>query len=345
MKALVTGATGFIGSSLVRELLADGAEVRVLLRKSSDTKTIDGLDDVERVYGDVCDETSMEAALKGRDTFFQVAALYDFWGPSKQEYYRVNVDGTRACLNAAMCSNVEKVVHTSSIGALGGHGKEHPGNEDSIFNLWKTGAHYCISKHLAEVEVLNYAKQGLPVVVVNPGTVIGIRDIRPTPSGRNVIDVLHGRMPAYLDGGINYVDVEDVAAGHILAAKKGRVGEKYILGNTNLSMKEFMCMVAEVGEVKAPHMRLPYRAVLLTAYFYGIVAALTRKPPVVTPAVVRIAHKYMYYDASKAVRELGLPQTPMKKTFEKAVQWFRENGYAKQPAKAHAVAGAPTRHK
>lgn len=328
MKALVTGATGFIGSSIVRELLKDGQEVKVLLRKNSSTKNIDGLE-LEKAYGDVRDKEAVKAALNGCDTFYQAAALYEFWGPSKKDYYDVNVEGTKASLQAALEAGVSKVVHTSSIAALGSHGRDPLAKEDAKFNSWSTGAHYNISKYEAEVEALKFAQQGLPVVVVNPGAVIGVRDIRPTPSGRLIVDVVNGRMPGYMDGGANYADVEDVARGHILAAQKGRVGEKYILGNANLSTKDFLFLVADVAGVPPPKLRFPYVGVLATSYLYLLIAGITKKPPPVTPAMARFNKDYMYFDSSKAVKELGLPQTPIRTTMQKAVNWFRENGYVK----------------
>jgi dihydroflavonol-4-reductase len=328
MKALVTGATGFIGSALVRELLKDGKEVKVLIRKSSNTKNIDGLD-VERAYGDVRDKEAVKAALAGCDTFYQTAALFEYWGPSKKDYYDVNVEGTKASLQAALEQGVPKVIHTSSIVSLGSHGRDCLAKEDAGFNLWKTGAHYCISKYLAEVEALRFAQEGLPVVVVNPAVVIGVRDIRPTPSGRLILDVLNKKTPGHMDGGFNYVDVEDVAWGHILAAEKGRIGEKYILGNANLSMLDFYRLVADVAGAEPPRLKFPYPAVLATAYLYSLIAAFTRRPPVVTPAAARVARIYGYFDSSKAVRELGMPQTLIRTTVEKAVNWFRENEYVK----------------
>jgi dihydroflavonol-4-reductase len=328
MKALVTGATGFIGSSLVRELLKDGKEMKVMVRRSSSTKNIDGLD-VEKVYGDVREKEAVKAALKGCDTFYQTAALYEYWGPSKKDYYDVNVEGTKASLQAALEQGVPKVVHTSSIAALGCHGCDCPAKEDAEFNLWKTGAHYCISKYLAEAEALKFAQKGLPVVVVNPAGVLGVRDIRPTPSGRLILDVLNKKTPGYMDGGLNYVDVEDVARGHILAAQKGKPGEKYILGNANLSMLDFYRLVGDVSGMKPPGLRFPYPAVLATSYLYSLIASITKRPPVVTPAAVRVARLYGYFDSSRAVKELGMPQTPIKTTVEKAVNWFRENGYVK----------------
>jgi dihydroflavonol-4-reductase len=328
MKALVTGATGFIGSALVRELLKDGKEVRVLVRQSSNTKNIDGLD-VEKAYGDVRDKEAVKAALTGCDTFYQTAALFEFWGPSKKDYYDVNVEGTKASLQAALEQGVPKVVHTSSVVALGSHERDCLAREDAEFNLWETGAHYCISKYLGEVEAMKFARNGLPVVIVNPAVVIGVRDIRPTPSGRIILDVLNKKTPGYMDGGLNYVDVEDVARGHILAAQKGRIGEKYILGNANLSMLEFYRLVADVAGMKPPRLKFPYPAVIATAYLYGLISSITRRPPVVTPALARVTRIYAYFDSYKAVKELGMPQTPIRTTVQKAVNWFRENGYVK----------------
>jgi len=328
MKALVTGATGFIGSSLVRELLKDNVEVRVLIRKNSSTRNIDGLD-LEKAYGDIRDKESVKVALKGCDTFYQAAALYEFWGPAKKDYYDVNVEGTKTALSAALEQGVGKVIYTSSIVALGAHGRDCPAKEDAQFNMWKTGAHYCISKHLGEVEALKMCQKGLPLVVVNPAAVIGIRDIRPTPSGRIILDVVNKRVPGYMDGGSNYVDVEDVARGHILAAKKGRIGEKYILGNANLSLIEFDRLVGEVAGVPAPKLKWPYPAALAGAYVFQLIASITKRPPAAPAAAVRVSRMYAYFDSSKAVKELGFPQTPIRTTVEKAVNWFRENGYVK----------------
>ncbi|MBN2098658.1 MAG: NAD-dependent epimerase/dehydratase family protein [Dehalococcoidia bacterium] len=328
MKSLVSGATGFIGSSIVMELLKDGKEVKVLVRKTSNTKNIDGLD-IERAYGDIRDKESVKAALKGCDTFYQTAALYEFWGPSKKDYHSVNVEGTKASLQAALEAGVPRVVHTSSIASLGAHGREPLAREDAGFNAWNTGSHYNISKYEAEAEALKFAQKGLPVVVVNPGVVIGVRDIRPTPSGRLIVDVANRRMPGYMDGGMNYVDVEDVARGHILAAQKGRVGEKYILGNANMSTKDFLFLVADVARVPPPKLKFPYVGVLATSYLYLLLASITKKPPTLTPAMAKVNKNYMYFDSSKAAKDLGFPQTPIRTTVEKAVNWFRENGYVK----------------
>ena len=328
MKALVSGATGFIGSTLVRELLKDGREVRALIRKSSDTRSIDGLD-VEKAFGDIRDGDSVKAALQGCDTFYQAAALYEVWGHSRQDYYDVNVEGTRIALEAAMEQGVQKVVYTSSVATLGGHGKEHPADETAQFNVQKTGPDYYTTKYLGELEALKMAQKGLPVVIVNPTVVIGVRDARPTPSGRMILDVANQKSPGYMDGGWNFVDVEDVARGHILAAQKGKAGEKYILGNANMTLQEFYKVVAGVCGVQPPGLKFPFAAVLGTSYLYMLMAAITRQPPVVTPSIARMNRMYWYFDSSKAVRELGFPQTPVRDTVEKAVNWFRQAGFIK----------------
>ena len=328
MKTLVTGATGFMGSSLVRELLKDGVETRVLVRENSDTRNIDGLD-VERVYGDIRDGESMKAALKGCDTLYQTAALYVFWVPDNKAFYDINVEGTKTALNAALEQGIEKVVYTSTIGAIGFSGADKPGNEDTEYNLWDTGNHYSRSKYLGEVEAKRFCEKGLQLVIVNPAGVIGVRDIKPTPTGQMIVDVINGKMPGYIDGGMNFVDVEDVARGHILAAQKGRIGERYILGNENLPFKDYFELVGEVAGVEPPKRKMPYPLAITMAYGFQLLSAITRKPPLMTPSMIRMSGSHAYFDCSKAVNELGMPQTPIRTTIEKAVSWFRENGYVK----------------
>ena len=328
MKKLVTGATGFIGSSLVRELMKDGLEVKVLVREKSDTRNIDGLD-VERVYGDIRDGASVKSALKGCDTFYQTAALYASWAPDSKIFYDINVEGTKIALNAALEQGVEKVVYTSTIAAVGFYGADHPANEDVEFNLWDTGDHYIRSKHLGEVEAKKFCEKGLPLVIVNPAGPIGVRDIKPTPTGKMIIDVIEKKMPGYIEGGINLVDVEDVARGHILAAQKGRIGERYILGNENLPIKDYFELIGKVAGVEPPKMKIPYSLALLIGYGYQFVSTITKKPPVLTAPMVRSGSKYLYFNCSKAVKELHFPQTPIRTSIEKAVNWFKENGYIK----------------
>ena len=327
MKTLVTGATGFLGSAIVRELLKDGVEVRILVWQNSDTRNIDGLD-VEKVYGDIRDSESMKSALKGCDTLYQAAALCALWAPNSKAFYDINVEGTKTALNAALEQGLGKVVYTSSIATLGAHGADSPAVEEAEFNLWNTGDHYSRSKYLGEVEALKIYEKGLPLVIVNPAVAIGMRDIEPGPSGKLIVDILNRKMPGYIDGGGNIIDVEDVARGHILAAQKGKIGEKYILGNENMSIVEYFELIEEVSGAKAPKFKIPYPVALIMGYMYQFIAKITKKPPVITAPMVKIASKYAYFDSSKAVNEMGLPQTPIKTTIEKAVNWFRENGYA-----------------
>jgi len=325
MKKLVTGATGFIGSAIVRELLKDGEEVKIFLRKTSDTRNIDDLD-VERAYGDIRDGDSMKSALNGCDTLYFTAAYFAHWAPNPDLLYEVNVGGTKASMQAALDAGVEKVVYTSTNNAIAASGSV-PTNEEALFNYWKSGDHYSMSKYIAENEARMWITRGLPAVIVNPTLVIGTHDIKPTPSGQVIIDVVNGKMPIYIDGGLNIVDVDDVSRGHVLAAKKGRIGERYVLGNRNLTVYEYFKKIAEIAGVKAPSVKLPYRLAVALGYVYELGAWLTKKPPVVTASEVRIGKMTEWYDCSKAVNELGLPQTPTDVTITKALTWFRENGY------------------
>lgn len=327
MKSLVTGANGFIGSCIVKELLKDGVEVKALIREGCNTKNIDGLD-IEKVYGDIRDKESIKPALKGCDTLYQTAALYVFWAPDMKTFDEINIEGTRTVLSAAQEQEVEKVVYTSSIIAVGYEEKGKLANEDTKFNFWM-GNPYARTKYLGELEVKKFCDQGLPIVIVNPGVVLGVGDIKPTPSGQFIVNILNKKMPGYYDGGLNLVDVEDVARGHILAAQKGRIGERYILGNENMPMKKFFDLVAEIGKVEAPKFKISPPMAMTLAYIYKIITAITRKEPLVTEAMARMIGQYGYYDNSKAINELGLPQTPIRTTIEKAINWFRENGYVK----------------
>ncbi len=329
MKKLVTGATGFIGSAITRELLREGAEVKVLLRETSDTRNIDQLD-VERAYGDIRDSASMQRALEGCDTLFLTAAYFAHWAPNPRVLYEVNVGGTKASLQAALEAGVEKVVYTSTNNAIAASGPV-PADEEKAFNYWESGDHYSMSKYIAENEARIFATRGLPVVIVNPTLVIGTHDRKPTPSGQMIIDVVNQKMPGYIDGGINIIDVEDVARGHILAAHKGRVGERYLLGNRNITVHDYLKLVADIAGVRPPAVKLPYHLALALGYVFEWGAFITRKPPVVTASEVRIGKMTEWYDCSKAVNELGLPQTPIEMTIRKAVSWFRENGYLRRP--------------
>ena len=325
MKKLVTGATGFIGSAIARELIRDGEEVKVLIRKTSDTRNIDKLD-VEIAYGDIRDIDSMKKALKDCDTLYLTAAYFAHWAPDPKLLYEVNAGGTKASLTAALEAGVEKVVYTSTNNAIAASGPV-PANEEKVFNYWEARDHYSMSKYIAENEARIFVTRGLPVVMVNPTLVIGINDIKPTPSGQMIIDVVKQKMPGYIDGGINIIDVEDVARGHILAAKKGRVGERYLLGNRNITVHDYLTLIAKIAGVKSPSIKLPYHLALAFGHLFEFGAFVTKKPPIVTASEVRIGRMTEWYDCSKAINELGLPQTPIDVTIKKALNWFRENRY------------------
>lgn len=326
MKKLVTGATGFIGSAIVRELIRDGEDIRVLVRKTSNTRNIDNLD-IERAYGDIRDGDSMRKALKGCDTLYYTAAHFAHWTPDKKLPYEINVEGTKTSLNAALDAGVERVVYTSTNNTMGAHGADIPANESAEFNHQDTGDNYSMSKYLGEIEAKKFVAKGLPIVIVNPTIVIGAHDIKPTPSGKMIIDIANKDMPGYIEGGVNIIDVEDVARGHILAAKKGRVGERYLFGNENMSVSDYFRLISEVAGVKPPKIKIPYYLAIALGYMFELGAYITKKPPVTTASEVKIGRKYEFYDCSKAVKELGLPQTPIRASIERAVNWFKENGY------------------
>ena len=328
MKTLVTGANGFIGATIVRELVNDGEDVRALVRKSSDTRNIDDLK-VEKVYGDIRDSGSMKSTLKDCDTLYHVAALFAHWVPDKKLMYDVNVEGTKVTLEAALQQKVKKVVYTSSNVTIGSHGKDSLVTEDAEFNGWDLGDHYTLSKYYGELEAKKFVEKGLPVVIVNPTMVVGARDYKPTPSGEMIIDIANKSMPGYIEGGTNVIDVEDVARGHILAARKGRIGERYLFGTENILVKDYFNLIAEVAGVEPVTFKIPYSLAIVTGYMFEFISLITKKPPVTTASVVRIGSRYESYDCSKAINELGLPQTPIKVSVEKAYKWFKDNGYIK----------------
>jgi dihydroflavonol-4-reductase len=328
MKALVTGGTGFIGANVVRALLARGYRVRVLLRPGSNRRNLEGLQ-VELAWGDIRDRGSLERALEGCSLLFHVAALYSFWVRPRNLIYEVNVEGTRNALQAALERGLERVVYTSSVAALGLPKGKEPADEETPVEPEAIIGDYKRSKYLAEQVALQFAERGLPVVIVNPSLPVGPYDIKPTPSGRIILDFLNRRMPAYMDTGMNIVDVEDVALGHLLAAEKGRVGERYILGGENLTMKELLALLAEITGLPAPKIKLPYYPLLGLSYLNSAFCTLTGATPRMTPETIRMSRHYMFYNPSKAVRELGFPQTPARTALQKAVDWFRANGYVK----------------
>lgn len=328
MRAFVTGGTGFVGGAVVRRLLAEGHHVRALVRPGADTRQLDGLP-VERVEGDLRDAASLRHGVAGCQWVFHVAALYSFWGHAWQDYFQTNVEGTRRVLDAARDEGVERVVYTSSIAALGVHEDRSPATEDSPGAVEAHGGPYQRSKALGERVALDAARQGLPVVVVNPSTPVGVADHKPTPTGQMIVDFLRGRLPGYVDTGLNIVDVDDVAAGHLLAAQRGRVGERYILGGENLTLKQILDLLAEVSGQRPARLRMPDWVALAWARADVAVARLyPRHTPTATPEKVQLSRRYEYFDPSKAVRELGLPQTPAREALRKAVEWYRGHGYA-----------------
>jgi len=326
MKTFVTGATGFIGASIVRELLREGREVRVLVRKGSDTSNLDGLD-VEFRQGDLRDHEGLKQGLAGCDVLYHAAADYRLWTRDPADMYRVNVDGTEAILEAALTNGLRRVIYTSSVGTLGNPGNGTPGSEDTPVSLSDMVGHYKKSKFLAERKAETFVARGLPLVIVNPSTPVGPLDIKPTPTGKIIVDFLNRKMPAYLDTGLNIIAVEDCARGHVLAEEKGVIGRKYILGNTNLTLREIFASLEEITGLPAPRVRLPYTPILLAAYINEGLSRITGREPLIPLAGVQMAAKFMYFDTTRAVRELGLPQTPIADALQRAVEWFRRNGY------------------
>jgi dihydroflavonol-4-reductase len=325
-KTLVTGGTGFVGRAVVEELLAAGREGRVLVR-DLEHPALQGLQ-VEKARGDLKDPVSLKNAVKGCTYVYHVAADYRLWVPDPEEMYAINVQGTKDLLTAAAEAGVWRIVYTSTVGTLGNPGDGTPGTEDTPVSLAEMTGHYKRSKFLAEQAVLEFARQGLPVVLVHPSAPVGPWDSRPTPTGQMIVDFLRGRMPAYLETGLNLVHVRDVAKGHLLAAERGRIGEKYILGHQNMSLSEILRLLAEICGLPAPKIRLPYLPILGLAYLNEFWATyISRRPPRMPLTAVKMAKKFMYFDSSKAVAELGLPQTPVRQALEEAVAWFREHGY------------------
>lgn len=327
MKALVTGATGFVGGAVARALVRAGTDVRALVRSKSEAQNLSGLP-VEQVEGDLLDPASLRTALAGCRQLYHVAAFYALWAKDPSIFYDVNVTGTRNVLTAARLAGIERTVYCSTIGAIGLPAGGGLGTEETPVSLDQMAGHYKRSKYLAEQEVLALAKEGLPVVIVNPSAPVGAGDVKPTPTGQVIVDFMKGRMPAYIETGMNIVDVDDVAAGHLLAMQKGRQGERYILGCKNLMLKEVFDILSRLTGVKAPSLRLPRSLVLPLAHVNQWMAHVTGQPPRIPLEGVKMAKYRMHYDCSKALRELGIPQTPPEAALEKAVHWFRAHGYA-----------------
>ena len=334
MKCFVTGASGFIGANLVHELTARGHEVKALLRPTSDLRGLAGAA-FERVDGDVSDRDRLIAAMRGCDWCFQVAASYHLWLKDYAPMYAANVQGTRNVLEAAARAGCSRIVYTSTVGCIGLpkalNGSVMPTDEATPVSGAQMSNHYKKSKWEAELVARELAKQGLPIMIVNPSAPVGPRDVKPTPTGQVIVDFLNRTMPAYLDTGLNWVHVRDVAIGHVLAAEKGRIGERYILGHAegNWTMKEAFDVLAQISGIPAPRMRIPYWVALTAAHFDEATSRITGKPPKAPLAGVRMARYKMFFNPAKAIRELGLPQTPPRQALSDAVEWFRAHGRLK----------------
>lgn len=324
MNCFVTGGTGFIGAHVVRKLVERGDSVIALVRPTSSLSLIAHLP-VEIVVGDVRDQESLEAPMAGVDEVYHVAADYRLWSRHPEELYATNVDGTRNVMEAALRRQVPKLVYTSTVGCLGIPDDGSPGDETTPVSRSDLVGDYKKSKYDAEQIALEYAAKGLPVAIVNPSTPVGPGDIKPTPTGRIILDFLRGRMPAYVDTGLNLIAVEDVAAGHLLAAEKGRIGDKYILGCRNLTLREILATLAAITDRRPPSIQIPHWVALAVAAADTAVSRVLDRDPTIPVEAVLMSRKRMYFSAQKAVRELGLPQTPVEHALARAVDWFRGN--------------------
>jgi dihydroflavonol-4-reductase len=338
MKTLVTGATGFLGSHVARQLAGRGEQVRVLVRPSSETRALDGLE-AERFIGDLRDVSSLDRALAGVTRVFHVAADYRLWARNPREIYESNVTGTRNLLDAARRTGVEKFVYTSTVATIAVPRKSGLPDETTNSSIEEMIGHYKRSKFEAERAAMHAAETGLPVVIVNPTTPVGPGDWKPTPTGKIVVDFLNGRMPGYVDTGLNFVPVEDCAAGHLLAAERGRIGERYILGGRNLTLKELLDMLAAISGLRAPRWKFPHALAYVAACVDTAVSTVMGREPQIPIEGVRMARHKMFVEASKATRELGFSHGPIEGALERAVRWYEANGYVDARG-AHAVARA-----
>ena len=326
--ALVTGANGFVGCHVVRALCARGTHVRALVRPSADRRALAGLD-CEFVLGDLRDGAAVANAVRGCQEVYHVGADYRLWVMEEAPMYAANVDGTRNVISAAHSARVRRIIHTSTVGALGiaadGIGRENtPVTLDAMVGPYKR------SKFLAQQEAVKAAEEGVPIVIVNPSTPIGPHDYKPTPTGRIIVDFLNRRMPAYVDTGLNLVAVEDCARGHLLAAERGRIGEKYILGGENLTLKEMLLRLSQLSGLAAPRVKLPYGMALGYALAAEAVArAITHRAPRASLTEVRMARKKMFFDSNKALSELSYEAAPINDALNRAINFFRSNGLAR----------------
>jgi dihydroflavonol-4-reductase len=330
MNVFVTGATGFLGSHVARVLAAQGAELRLLVRPTSDLQNIADLN-AERVTGDLRDPASIEKALSGCEVVFHVAADYRLWVRDPEQMYRSNVEGTRAVLEAARKQGVRRVVYTSSVATMGFGTNGHAPltDEGSPVSLDEMIGHYKRSKFMAERVAFEAAKSGVDVVIVNPTTPVGERDVKPTPTGRIVLDFLKRKFPAYVETGLNLVDATECARGHMQALEKGKAGERYILGGENLTLKQILDRLAAITGLKSPTVKLPYVFAFATGVVDEMVTGrILGREPRATIDAVRMGRKKMFVSSAKAERELGWKIVPVDDALRRAVEWFQANGYA-----------------
>jgi dihydroflavonol-4-reductase len=337
---LVTGASGFVGSHVARQLVAAGHSVRVLTRPGSNLRALDGVA-VERVEGDLRDPVSLARALCGVRRVFHVAADYRLWARDPKEIYRSNVEGTRSLFAAARGAGIERIIYTSTVAtiAIPAHNGALP-NEETRATLDQMIGHYKRSKFLAEQEAMEAAAAGLPVVIVNPTAPVGPGDWKPTPTGRIILDFLNGKMPAYVDTGLNVVAVEDVAAGQLLAAEKGRIGERYILGGVNMTLKQILDVLAKIAGRPAPRVKMPHAVALVAAYADQWFSRIAGREPQIPVEGVKMSRHRMFIESDKARLELGYVATSVEAALERAVRWYQENGYVRGRAASKAVAHA-----
>jgi dihydroflavonol-4-reductase len=333
MTTLVTGASGFLGGHVARLLTERGDHVRVLLRPTSDTRLLEGLP-VERAFGDLRDAASLDTALAGVTAVYHVAADYRLWARDPREIYDANVQGTRNLLEAARRAKIEKFIYTSTVGTVAVPRSAALPDEDTVTSLDEMIGDYKRSKWLAEEEARRAAAAGLPVIIVNPTTPVGPGDAKPTPTGRIILDFLNGRLPAFVDTGLNFVPVEDVAAGHLLAAERGRAGERYILGGQNLTLKQALELISVASGRPAPRVRIPHVIALAAAHADSLLTGLTGREPRIPLEGVRMARHSMFVNTAKARRELGFAASSVSAAFERAVRWYQSNGYAKFKGRA-----------
>jgi dihydroflavonol-4-reductase len=327
MLAFVTGATGFVGSHVARVLAEQGADLRLLVRSSSNPSNIEGLK-ADRAVGDLRDPASLEKAMAGCDVVFHVAADYRLWVRDPEQMYRANVEGTRAILEAARKSGVRRVVYTSSVATMGFSSNGHPADEDSPVSLEKMIGPYKRSKFMAEEVALEASRSGMDVVVVNPSTPVGEQDIKPTPTGRIIVNFLKKKFPAYVDTGLNLVDVDTCARGHLAALEKGRSGQRYILGGENLTLKQILDKLGAITGLPSPRVRVPYVMALATGVVDEVVTGhIFGREPRATIDAVRMGRKKMFVSSIKAERELGWQTVPVDNALRRAVDWFRAHGY------------------